>query len=57
MADVDGSVAGGGIEYSMAELDGILAGGGIIPVKWEGGCPPIYGDEGRSMPKLVRNEP
>jgi len=57
VANVDGSVAGGGVEDAYAELEGVVAGGGVDLSKWEGGCPPSYGDSGRAMPKLVRIDP
>jgi hypothetical protein len=57
VANLEGNVAGGGVEEADAELEGVVAGGGVDLSKWEGGCPPSYGDVGRAMPKLVRLDP
>lgn len=56
-AELEGVVAGGGVEEVIAELEGAVAGGGVDLSKWEGGCPPSYGDVDRAMPKLVRLDP
>jgi len=54
---LDGYLAGSGVDAADAELEGVVAGGGVDLSKWEGGCPPSYGDVGRAMPKLVRIDP